>query len=37
MKDITNGDIKNIVRDSYKKIVTNESNLSCCGKIYLKV
>ena len=32
MKDITNGDIKNIVRDSYKKIVTNESNLSCCGE-----
>ncbi len=32
MKDITNGDIKNIVRDSYSKIVTNESNLSCCGK-----
>ncbi len=32
MKDITNGDIKNIVRDSYKKIVKNESNLSCCGE-----
>ncbi|TQO55857.1 methyltransferase domain-containing protein [Paraclostridium bifermentans] len=32
MKDITNGDIKNIVRDSYKKIVINESNLSCCGE-----
>lgn len=28
MKDITNGEIKNIVRDSYKKIVTNESNVS---------
>ena len=23
MKDITTGEIKNIVRDSYKKIVTN--------------
>lgn len=32
MKDITNGEIKNIVRDSYKKIVTNESNLSRCGE-----
>lgn len=32
MKDITNGEIKNIVRDSYKKIVTNESNLSCRGE-----
>lgn len=32
MKDITNGEIKNIVRDSYSKIVTNESNLSCCGE-----
>lgn len=32
MKDITNGEIKNIVRDSYKKIVTNKSNLSCCGE-----
>ncbi|GAA0092554.1 arsenite methyltransferase [Paraclostridium bifermentans] len=32
MKDIPNGDIKNIVRDSYSKIVTNESNLSCCGE-----
>lgn len=32
MKDSTNGDIQNIVRDSYKKIVTNEPNLNCCGK-----
>lgn len=32
MKDITNGDIKNIVRDSYKKIVIKEDKLSCCGE-----
>lgn len=32
MKDITNGNIKNIVRDSYKKIVTEEEKLSCCGE-----
>ncbi|GAA0705985.1 arsenite methyltransferase [Paraclostridium ghonii] len=32
MEDINNRDIKNIVRDSYKKIVTNESNLNCCGE-----
>lgn len=32
MKNINNGDLKNIVRDSYKKIVTNESKLSCCGE-----
>jgi arsenite methyltransferase len=30
MKDITNGDLKNIVRDSYKKIVKKESSFSCC-------
>lgn len=32
MKDITNGDLKNIVRDSYKKIATKESDFSCCGE-----
>lgn len=32
MKDITNGDLKNIVRDSYKKIVKKESDFSCCGE-----
>ncbi|SCJ54510.1 Uncharacterized methyltransferase ycgJ [uncultured Clostridium sp.] len=32
MKDITNGDLKNIVRDSYKKIVTKESSFSCYGE-----
>nr|WP_081712209.1 arsenite methyltransferase [[Clostridium] dakarense] len=32
MKDITNGDLKNVVRDSYKKIVTKESGFSCCGE-----
>lgn len=39
MKDISSGEIKNIVRDSYKKIVTektsccadNTSSSSCCG------
>lgn len=31
MKDFTNGDLKNIVRDSYKKIVTKEPGFSCCG------
>lgn len=31
MKDFTNGDLKNIVRNSYKKIVTNEPGFSCCG------
>lgn len=28
MKDITNGDLKNIVRDSYKKIVKKEASFS---------
>lgn len=32
MKDITNGDLKNIVRDSYSKIVKEESKLKCCGE-----
>lgn len=32
MKDITSGDLKNIVRDSYKKIATKESDFSCCGE-----
>lgn len=32
MKDITNGNIKNIVRDSYSKIVKKESEFSCCGE-----
>jgi SAM-dependent methyltransferase len=31
MKDITSGDLKNIVRDSYKKIVTKEPGFSCGG------
>lgn len=32
MKDITTGEIKNIVRDSYSKIVKKESEFSCCGE-----
>lgn len=32
MKEISSGEIKNIVRDSYKKIVTEESKLGCCGE-----
>lgn len=32
MKEITNGDLKNIVRDSYSKIVKEESKLKCCGE-----
>lgn len=32
MKDVTTGEIKNIVRDSYSKIVKKESEFSCCGE-----
>ena len=32
MKDITNGDLKNIVRDSYKKIVKKEDSFSSSGE-----
>ncbi len=32
MKDVNTGEIKNIVRDSYSKIVKKESEFSCCGK-----
>ena len=31
MNNLNNGDLKNIVRDSYKKIVTSESKMGCCG------
>ncbi|AUN14366.1 SAM-dependent methyltransferase [Paraclostridium sordellii] len=32
MKDITNGDLKNIVRDSYKKIVKKEASFISSGE-----
>lgn len=32
MKDITNGDLKNIVRDSYKKIVKKEASFTSNGE-----
>lgn len=32
MNDFNKGDIRNTVRDSYKKIVTKESKLGCCGE-----
>ena len=32
MKDVTTGEIKNIIRDSYSKIVKKESEFSCCGE-----
>ena len=31
MNNLNNGDLKNIVRDSYKKIVISESKSGCCG------
>jgi SAM-dependent methyltransferase len=31
MNNLNNGDLKNIVRNSYKKIVTSESKVGCCA------
>ena len=31
MNNLNSGDLKNIVRDSYKKIVISESKSGCCG------
>lgn len=31
MKDINSGDLKNMVRDSYSKIIKKESSTRCCG------
>ena len=31
MNNLNNGDLKNIVRDSYKKIVTSQPKMGCCG------
>ncbi len=31
MNNLNNGDLKNIVRDSYKKIVTSQPKMGCCA------